>query len=123
MSASFPSYVCALGNTVRAQPVECEMSETTVVGHTPPASVWLCPGDDTWHLRAPAGRESVQYVRIDAEAGPTNVVDLLYLMRAAPALLAALKLCQVRVFMAEGSENEAYQAASAALDAAEGRHA
>ena len=34
---------------------------------------------------------------------------------AAPELLWALKLCQVRVFMAEGSENEAYQLASAAL--------
>jgi hypothetical protein len=37
------------------------------------------------------------------------------LIAAAPELLEALKLCQVRVFMAEGSENEAYRAARAAI--------
>ena len=39
------------------------------------------------------------------------------------ALLEALKLCQVRIFMAEGSENEAYQLARAAIALAEGRPA
>ena len=34
---------------------------------------------------------------------------------AAPQLVEALKLCQVRVFMTDGSENEAYQKAQAAL--------
>lgn len=43
------------------------------------------------------------------------------LVAAAPDLLEALKLCQVRVFMAEGSENEAYQKASAAITKAQGR--
>jgi hypothetical protein len=42
------------------------------------------------------------------------------LCAAAPDLLEALKLCQVRVFMNEGSENEAYQAARKAIAQAEG---
>lgn len=43
------------------------------------------------------------------------------LIAAAPELLSALKLCQVRIFMLEGSENEVYRAATAAIAAAEGR--
>lgn len=43
------------------------------------------------------------------------------LIAASPMLLEALKLCQVRVFMLEGSENEAYRAATSAISAAEGR--
>jgi len=39
---------------------------------------------------------------------------------AAPELLEALERCQIRVFMIEGSENEAYQSARAALAKARG---
>ena len=42
------------------------------------------------------------------------------LEKAAPAMLEALKLCQVRLFMLEGSENEAYQQANAAINQAKG---
>ena len=37
------------------------------------------------------------------------------LIAASPDLLEALRLCQVRVFMHEGGEGEAYRAAEAAL--------
>ena len=43
------------------------------------------------------------------------------LIAAAPDLLQAVKLLQVRVFMAEGSENEEYRMATAAIQKAEGK--
>jgi hypothetical protein len=43
------------------------------------------------------------------------------LIAAAPDLLQAVKLLQVRVFMSEGSENGAYRMANAAIQKAEGK--
>lgn len=43
------------------------------------------------------------------------------LNKAAPDLLKALKLCQVRIFMVIGSENVEYMTATAAIAKAEGR--
>lgn len=40
------------------------------------------------------------------------------LIASSPDLLEALEACQVRVFMHEGSENEAYQKARAAIQKA-----
>ena len=42
------------------------------------------------------------------------------LIASAPDLFEALRVCQVRVFMHEGSENEAYRAAETALTRARG---
>ena len=42
------------------------------------------------------------------------------LIAAAPELLEALKVCQVRIFMLEGSENNEYQTATDAIAKATG---
>ena len=52
-----------------------------------------------------------------------KVVKLCPLHATTAGLLAALKLCQVRVFMHDGSENKAYQTANTAIATAEGRDA
>ncbi len=52
---------------------------------------------------------------------PESIKEDAHLIAAAPDLLEALKLCRVRVFMADGSENEAYQKAFQAIAKAEGR--
>ena len=47
------------------------------------------------------------------------------LITAAPDLLDALKICQVRIFVLDGSENNEYQSAEAAISKAtsgESRH-
>ena len=43
------------------------------------------------------------------------------LLASAPALLEALKVCQSAIFMAEGSENDAYRQAGAAIALADWR--
>ena len=50
-----------------------------------------------------------------------DAVDRSRLIAAAPELLEALKVCQTRLFMLDGSENKEYKLAAETIAAAEGR--
>ncbi len=87
-------------------------------------------GDHDWHTilgpdtRFKEGRKALGCVAtVDATENEAEDLANARLIAAAPELLHALHLCQIRVFMLEGSENEAYEAARVAIARAQGRTA
>jgi hypothetical protein len=82
---------------------------------TADGGVYVARTVDTDHDK-PHDRAIGRIVIPDIETAEANA----RLIAAAPDLLAALKVCQVRIFMLEGSENPAYEQARAAISEAIG---
>lgn len=82
--------------------------------HSP--APWRIDGET---IRADNGWEICNPFQTDAPTGLIECGANARLIAAAPALLEALKICQVRIFMVDGC-SQAYEQARAAIAQAEG---
>ena len=83
------------------------------------AGPWIVANEDNGTYIRSKSRYGGMVASVEAGSQPMRDSDA-RLIAAAPERLEALKVCQVRIFMLEGSENNEYQTATDAIAKATG---